>query len=156
MPDKLLVPLRLAPNLLPLLDGVYVHAQTPLIVPLAAGPYRALIDTGSSHSWVKPNIGDSLQPHSLEGYVIDQGDDVEEDASLDVKFGFMKGFSGKPVRGWVQLEQRLPAHDILLLSGDFGMQDVDLLVGMDIICSFPQCAVLIRGTQYQPSLVIEY
>jgi hypothetical protein len=156
MPEKLMLPLRLAQNLLPLLDGVYVHAEAPLTVPLGTGPYRALIDTGSSHSWVKPNIGDSLQRHSLEGYVVDRGNGTEEDAALDVKFGFMKGFSGKPVRGWVQFDRRLPAYDILLFSGDFGMPDVDLLVGMDIVCSFLQCAVLIRGTQYQPSLNIEY
>jgi len=27
---------------------------------------------------------------------------------------------------------------------------------MDIICSFLQITILIEGTQYQPSLVIEY
>src|SRR5437667_2995930 len=44
--------------------------------------YRTLIDTGSSHSWVKPHIGDSLQRHSLEGYVVDRGDGAEENASV--------------------------------------------------------------------------
>jgi len=155
MPEKLLLPLRLAQNLLPYLDGVYVYTNAPKHVPVTPGPYRALIDTGASHSWVKPHIGDTLPTHSLEGYVIDRGDGVEEEAGLDVKSGFMKGLLGKPVKGWVQLAAPLPAVEILLLSGDFDAP-ADLVVGMDIICSFLQCAVLIRGTQYQPSLVIEY
>jgi hypothetical protein len=156
MPEKLILPLGLAANLLPFLDGVYVHAQAPLTVPSSPGPYRALIDTGASHSWVAPHIGDSLQPHSLEGYVVDRGDGTEEAAGLDVRFGFMKGLSGKPVRGWVQLESRLPAYELLLFSGDIGMPGVDLVVGMDLMCSFLQCAVLIRGTETKPALVIEY
>ena len=49
---------------------------------LKQGPYRALIDTGASHSWVKPQIGDFLQTHSLEGYVIDLGDGEEEGIHL--------------------------------------------------------------------------
>jgi hypothetical protein len=154
MPVKLLLPLVLAQNLLPYLDGVYVHAEAPERPPVAPGPYRALIDTGTSHSWVKPRIGDSLPTHSLEGYVVHRGDGVQGDASLDVKFGFMKGLLGPPVKGWVQLDSRLPAYQILLLSGEFDALG-DLVIGMDLMCSFLQCAVLIRGTEYQPSLVIE-
>ena len=96
-----------------------MHAQTPVTRPLSPGPYRALIDTGASHSWVKPHIGGSLQPHSLEGYVVDRGDGKEEDATINVKFGFMKGLNGNPVKGWVQLDARLPAIEILLFSGEF-------------------------------------
>jgi hypothetical protein len=155
MPDKLLLTLSLAQNLLPYLDGVYVHAEAPLLAPVTPGSYRALIDTGASHSWVKPYIGNSLQGHSLEGYVIDRGDGIEESAGLEVKSGFMKGLSGRPVKGWVQLDARLPAYHTLLFSGEFDAP-ADLVVGMDILSSFLQCAVLIRGVKYRPSLVIEY
>lgn len=155
MPERLSLPLTLAQNLLPYLEGVYVHAEGPGSRPITPGAYRALIDTGASHSWVKAHIGDSLQTHSLEGYVIDRGNGVEEEASLDVKLGFMRGLSGKPVRGWVQLDSRLPAIEILLFSGDFDAP-ADLVIGMDLMCSFLQCVVLIRGAESQPSLVIEY
>jgi hypothetical protein len=155
MADKLALPLALLPNLLPVLEGTYVHAHGPTTTPTFPGPYRALIDTGSSHSWVKSRIGDSLQPHSLEGYVVDRGDGTEEDAAIDVKSGFMKGLEGKPVRGWVQLDARLPAIEILLLSGNFDAPS-DLVIGMDLMCSFIQCGVLIRGTQTQSMLVIEF
>ncbi|MGA9641219.1 MAG: hypothetical protein WBQ72_07470 [Terriglobales bacterium] len=154
--EKLAIPICLLQNLLPVLDGVYVHAQAPTVRPQAPGPYRALIDTGSSHSWVKPHIGNALQPHSLEGYVLDHGHGTEEDANIDVKFGFMKGLSGKPVRGWVQLEPRLPAIEILLFSGDFDDVTADVLVGMDLMCSFLQFAILIRGTQTLPMLALEF
>jgi hypothetical protein len=155
MADSLALPLALLPNLLPVLEGVYVHAQGPTTSPALPGPYRALIDTGSSHSWVKPPIGESLQPHSLEEYVVDRGDGAEEDAAIDVKSGFMKGLEGKPVRGWVQLDARLPAIETLLLSGNFDAP-ADLVIGMDLMCSFIQCGVLIRGTQTQSMLVIEF
>ncbi len=153
MPDRLILPLVLEPNLLPYLDGVY--AQAPQSAPATPGTYRALIDTGASHSWVKPHIGDSLPPHSLDGYVIDRGDGIEEDLGVDVKFGFMKGLSGRPTRGWVQLDSRLPAYEIMLLSEEFEAP-ADVIVGMDLMCSFLQCAVLIKGIKYAPSLVIEY
>jgi len=155
MPEKISLPLLLAENLLLYLNGVYAYADVPKHPPHTPGPYRALIDTAASHSWVKPHIGDTIPTHSLEGYVVDRGDGVEEEAGLDVKSGFMKGLLGRPVKGWIQLAPPLPAVEILLLSGDFGAP-ADLVVGMDIICTFLQCAVLIRGTKYQPSLVIEY
>lgn len=155
MPDRLALPLVLLPNLLPILEGVYVHAQAPSIRPSAPGQYRALIDTGATHSWVKPHIGDSLQPYSLEGYVVDRGDGTEEDAGIDVKFGFMKGLKGKPVRGWVQLEARLPAVEILLFAGELEAP-ADLVIGMDIICSFVQCRLLFRGTNRPAKLVLEF
>jgi len=82
MPDKIGLPLILLPNLLPTLEGVFVHAQTPVARPLTPGTYRALIDTGASHSWVKPQIGDTLEPHSLEGYFLDRGDGKEADTRL--------------------------------------------------------------------------
>jgi hypothetical protein len=156
MADKLALPLVLLSNLLPMLEGVYVHPQAPTTSPLSPGPYRALIDTGASHSWVKPHVGDLLQPHSLEGYIVDRAEGPQENASIDVKSGFMKGLPGKPVRGWVQLHARLPAIEILLLSGDFDAPVVDLVVGMDLICSFIQCGVLIRGTQGQAVLATEF
>jgi hypothetical protein len=156
MSDKLALPLILLPNLLPMLGGVHVHAKAPMTRPPSPGPYQALIDTGASHSWVKPHIGDSLQPHSLEGFVVDRGDGPEAPASIDVKSGFLKGLSGKPVRGWVQLHAQLPALEILLLSGDFDAPVVDLVIGMDLLCSFIQCGVLIRGTQAQPMLALEF
>ena len=155
MSNKLALPLILLPNLLPMLQGVYVPARGPMTKPPSPGPYSALIDTGASHSWVKPHIGDSLEPHSLEGYVVHHGDGKEEDAGVDVKFGFMKGLNGKPVKGWVQLDARLPAIENLILSGDFEAP-ADLVIGMDLICSFIQCGVLIRGTQTQSMLVIEF
>ena len=155
-PEKLVIPIGLLQNLLPVLDGVYVHAQAPTTRPGAPGAYRALIDTGSSHSWVKPHIGDALQPHSLDGYALDRGDGTEEDANIDVKFGFMKGLPGKPVRGWVQLEPRLPAIEILLFSGNFADGMADVLIGMDLMCSFLQFAILIRGTQTLPMLALEF
>jgi len=75
----------------------------------------------------------------------------------DVKFGFMKGLSGKPVRGWVQLEARLPAIEILLFSGDFNAPgDLIIIIGMDILCSFMQCGIVFRGVQAQPLLVLEF
>jgi hypothetical protein len=89
--ERLLLPLAFAQNLLLYLRGVYVHAQAPQNRPVTPGPYLAVIDSGASHSWVKPNIGDHLQRHSLEGYVIHRGDGVEEDADLDVKLGFGLG-----------------------------------------------------------------
>ena len=155
MADKLALPLALLPNLLPIIDGVYVHAEAPVIRPISPGGYRALIDTGSSHSWVKPHIGESLRPHSLEGYVVDRGEGVEENAGIEIKSGFMKGLNGKPVRGWVQLEARLPAIEMLLFSGDFDAP-ADLVMGMDLMCSFAQCAVLVRGVETSPILVIEF
>jgi len=154
MSERLALPLVMLPNLLLMLEGVYVHVHPPMFRPGSPGPYRALIDTGASHSWVKPHIGDSLQPHSLEGYIVDSGDGKEE-AGIDVKVGFMKGLNGKPVRGWVQFESRLPAIDILLFSGDFGA-DADLVIGMDLLCSAVQCGVLIRGNQAPPMLAIEF
>jgi hypothetical protein len=155
MADKLTLPLSLLPNLLPIIDGVYVHAEGPKVRPILPGQYRALIDTGASHCWVKPHIGDALRPHSLEDYVVDRGDGIEEEAGFEIKSGFMKGLSGKPVEGWVQLDARLPAYKMLLLSGDFDAP-ADLVIGMDLICSFLQCAVLIRGTGTLPMLVIEF
>lgn len=155
MPDKLILPLTLLRNLLPVLDGVHIHARGPLTPPLSPRPYRALIDTGSSHTWIKPSIGEGLEPHSLEGYVTDRGDGVEEDAGIDVKAGFMKGLSGQPRNGWVQLDPRLPAIQLLLLSGDFEAP-ADLVVGMDLMLSFLQFAVLVRGMETQPALVIEF
>jgi hypothetical protein len=156
MPDKIVLPLLLLPNLLPILEGVFVRGHDPTLGPVLRGPYRALIDTGASHSWVKPYIGDFLQPHSLEGYVVEGGDGVEVDAnSIEVMCGFMKGLSGKPVSGKVQLEARLPFIEILLFSGDLDAP-VDLVIGMDIISSFIQCGVLIRGTQTPSMLAIEF
>jgi hypothetical protein len=155
MPNRIGLHVVLLSNLLPVLDGVYVHAQAPATRPLSPGPYRALIDTGASHSWVKPQIGDSLQSHSLEGYVVDRGAGDEGDVTIDVKSGFLKGLKGKPVRGWVQLDARLPAIEILLLSGESNAPG-DLVVGMDLLCSFPQCGILFKGIQEQPSLVIEF
>jgi hypothetical protein len=153
--ERLLLTLDLAENLLLYLKGVYIHSQAPRSRPVAPGPHVALIDSGASHSWVKPSIGDKLEPHSLEGYVVRRGDGVEEDAGLEVKFGFMKGLQGKPVKGWVQLDARLPAYGILLFSGEFGAP-ADIVIGMDIMCSFIQCGVLVRGTAQRPSLAIEY
>jgi hypothetical protein len=153
--DRLALPLVLLQNWLPSLEGVYVHAQAPTTKPISPGPYRALIDTGASHSWVKSHIGDSLQSHSLEGYVVDRGDGTEEEAGVDVKVGFMKRLSGRPVRGWAQLDARLPAIEMLLLSGDFGAP-ADVLIGMDLLCNFVQCGVLIRGVARQPQLVLEF
>ena len=155
MPERTLLPLSFLPNMLPVLDGVYVHAYAPVAKPVLPGPYRALIDTGSSHSWVKPAIGDNLRSHSLEGYVVDRGNNEEEEVLVDVKTGFLKGLSGNPRKGWIQLEPNLPAIDLLLLSGDFEAP-VDLVLGMDLMLSFVQCAVLVRGLQFKPTLVIEY
>jgi hypothetical protein len=155
MPDKIGLPLILLPNLLPTLEGVFVHAQTPVARPLTPGTYRALIDTGASHSWVKPQIGDTLEPHSLKGYVLDRGDGKEEEIIVDVKSGFMKGLNGKPVKGWVQLDARLPAVEMLLLSGDFNAP-ADVLIGMDFLCNFIQCGVFFKGVQGQALLVIEF
>ena len=155
MTDRLALPLVLLRNWLPSLEGVYVHAQAPTTKPISPGPYRALIDTGASHSWVKSHLGDSLQSHSLEGYVVDRGDGTEEEAGVDVKVGFMKRLSGRPVRGWAQLDARLPAIEMLLLSGDFGAP-ADVLIGMDLLCNFVQCGVLIRGVAGQPQLVLEF
>jgi hypothetical protein len=155
MTQQVVLPLRLLPNLLPVLEGVYVHPEAPLTKPTVPGPYRALIDTGSSHSWVKPAIGDLLQPHSLEGYVLERGDGIEEDLALDVKSGFMKGLQGKPVEAWVQLDRRLTAFKVLLLSGDFDMPHADVVLGMDYLLNFVQCGVLFRGLQTQSQLVIE-
>ena len=61
----------------------------------------------------------------------------------------------RPVRGWVQLDARLPAIEMLLLSGDFGAP-ADVLIGMDLLCNFVQCGVLIRGVARQPQLVLEF
>ena len=155
MSERLLLPLGLAENLLLYLRGVDVHAEAPPSRPITPVPYTALIDSGASHSWVKPNIGNNLSLHSLEGYVVHRGDGVEEDAELDVKFGFTNGLSGKPVRGWVQLDARLPAYEMLLFSGEFDAP-ADLVLGMDVMCSFIQCGILVRGTQQQPSMAIEY
>jgi hypothetical protein len=91
----------------------------------------------------------------LEGYVVDRGDGEGGDVIIDVKSGFLKGLKGKPVRGWVQLDARLPAIEILLLSGEFNAPG-DLVVGMDLLCSFLQCGILFKGIQQQPSLVIEF
>jgi hypothetical protein len=155
MTEKIALPLIALPNLLPTLRGVHVHAAAPIMPPSSPGPYSALIDTGSSHTWVKPHVGKLLEPHSLEDYVIDRGDGVEEDAGVIVKSGFMKGLQGTPLRGWVQLEERLPALDLLLLSGEFEAP-TDLVIGMDLIFSFLQFGILIRGMNTQPTLVIEY
>jgi hypothetical protein len=155
MPDRLTLPLGLLSNLLPVLSGVHIHAEAPLARPVSSGPYDAVIDTGSSHTWIKPVVGNGLQPHSLEGYVIDRGDGVQEEAGIDVKAGFMRGLSGSPRRGWVQLDVRLPAIEMLLLSGDFDMP-TDVLIGMDLIASFLQFAVVIRGTETQPFLQVEF
>ena len=155
MTQQIVLTLRLLSNYLPVLEGVYVHPEAPLIRPTMPGPYRAVIDTGSSHSWVKPAIGDMLQPHSLEGYVLDRGDGVEEDLALDVKSGFMKGLQGKPVGAWVQLDKRLTAFKVLLLSGDFDMPHADVLLGMDYLLNFVQCGLLFRGLQTRSQLVIE-
>ena len=155
MTDRVALPLGLLSNLLPVLDGVYVHAQAPMMRPIGPGPYRALIDTGASHSWVKPHVGDLLQPHSLEGYIVDWGDGIEENAGLEVKTGFMKGLTGKPVHGWVQLDPRLPAIGILLLSGDLDAP-VDLVIGVDIMRSFLQCGVLFRGVEGASALALEF
>jgi hypothetical protein len=155
MTEKISLPLVLLSNLLPTLEGVYVHEQAPTMRPFSPGPFRALIDTGASHSWVKPHIGDVLQPHSLEGYVVNRCDGTEENWSPDVKFGFMKGLTGKPVRGWVQLAAQLPAIDILLFSGEFPAP-ADLLIGMDLICSFIRCGLVFAGPRVHPTLLIEY
>ena len=139
-----------------MLEGVFVHAQAPTTGALSPRPYRALIDTGASNSWVRTHIGDMLQPYSLKGYVVDRGDGVEEEASIDVKSGFMKGLTGKPVRGWVQLHERVPAREMLLLSGDTKAPVADLVIGMDLLCSFVMCGVLVRGSRGQPTLAIEF
>ena len=155
MTQQVVLPLRLLPNLLPVLEGVYVHPEAPLTKPTVPGPYRALVDTGSSHSWVKPTIRDLLRPHSLEGYVLDRGDGVGEDLANDVKSGFMKGLQGKPVQAWVQLDRRLTAFNVMLLSGDFDMGQADAVLGMDYLLNFVQCGLLFRGLQTQSQLVIE-
>jgi hypothetical protein len=56
----------------------------------------------------------------------------------------------------VQLDARLPAIDILLFSGNFDVPTVDVIVGMDLMCSFIQFGVLVRGIQASPTLAIEY
>jgi hypothetical protein len=155
MAIQLALPLVMLPNLLPVLEGIYVYAQPPTTRPLSPGPYRALIDTGASHSWVKPDIGSSMQPHSLEGYVVRRGDGTEENAGIDVKSGFMKGVIGKPVTGWVQFEQRLPAIKQMLLCGEFDVP-VDMVIGMDLLLFFPLCGVMVRGDRGQPFLAIEF
>lgn len=142
------LPLLLLPNMLPVLDGVYVYATPPRVSPCSPGPYRSLIDTGSGNSWVKPEIGDLLETFPMKDLVIDRGDGIELEASVDVKSGFMKGLRGKPVKGWVQLDGRLATYSVMLLSGDFGM-DCDLIIGMDILCSFARSAIIIKGLQEQ-------
>jgi hypothetical protein len=67
----------------------------------------------------------------------------------------MKGLTGKPVRGWVQLAAQLPAIDILLFSGEFPAP-ADLLIGMDLICSFIRCGLVFAGPRVHPTLLIEY
>jgi hypothetical protein len=156
MLNRIALPLVFLPSLLLRLDGVYVHTERPTIRPFSPGPYGAVIDTGASHSWVRPEIGELLPPHSLEGYVLDRGDGQDENLSVDVKSGFLKGLAGKPVTGWVQLDPRLPTIEILLLSGNFDVPGIDLLIGMDLMCSFIKCGVLVQGAQRPPTLAIEY
>ena len=67
----------------------------------------------------------------------------------------MKGLNGKPVRGWSQLDLQLPAFEILLFSGDFNAP-ADLVIRMDILCSFMQCGIVFKGVQGQPLLVLEF
>ena len=86
---------------------------------------------------------------------MDRGDGVGEDLAIDVKSGFMKGLQGKPVQAWVQLDRRLTAFNVMLLSGDFDMGQADAVLGMDYLLNFVQCGLLFRGLQTQSQLVIE-
>jgi hypothetical protein len=155
MTQKIGLPLTILENYLVVLDNIYVHAQAPVAKPVNPGLYRALIDTGASHTWVKPKIGDTLNPHSLDGYVLDRGDGKEEDLTPEVKFGFQKGLKAKPVKGYVQLDVRFPAYELLLFSGDFDAP-TDVVLGMDVLFSFIQCGIVFKGTQEQPLMVFEF
>ena len=155
MTQKLALPLSLLPNLLPTLSGVFVHSKPPLFRPTSRGPYLALIDTGATHSWVSSEIGKTLEPHSLEGYILPKDALAWEAEGVEVKFGFMKGLKGKPVRGFVQLDSRLPAMDMLLFSGDVELQGADLVLGMDLLCSFIQCGLVVSGPIGPATLVVE-
>lgn len=42
----------------------------------------------------------------------------------------------------------------MLICGDFGIPDVDLLIGMDTLCSFARSAVVVEGVDRQ-FLVVE-
>lgn len=93
---KIILPLQLLRNFLIVLDGVYVYPEAPIGPrPVGPGPYRAVIDTGSGNSWIKPEIGGSFESYPVDDLVLDQGKDSES-GFVDVKFGFMKDLAGKP------------------------------------------------------------
>ena len=152
MLPKVMLPLSRLSNGILILEGVYVYANLPQVIPDGRGPYSALIDTGSSNSWVKPKIGNQLAPYNYDDLVIDPGDGTERDIAVDIKFGFQTGLRGTPVKGWVQLDRQLAAYNHLFLSGDFPAQ-TDLLIGMDILLSFAQSSIIICANQGQYILI---
>jgi hypothetical protein len=149
MGQRIELPCVMLRNLLIMLEGVFVHLQPPAKPPTHRGPYRAIIDTGSSNTWVCPKIGDLLAPYPAEELDLDG-----KHSTLDVKFGFQKGQTAKPVEGWVQLDPRLTAYRMLLLSGDLGI-DADIVIGLDMLCSFVRSAVVVSGLKTQPVLLLE-
>jgi hypothetical protein len=149
MGQKIELPLVMLRNLLLMLEGVFVHLHPPAKPPTHPGPYRAIIDTGSSNTWVCPKIGDLLAPYPTEE--LDLGD---KQSTPEVKFGFRKGQTAKPVEGWVQLDPRLTAYRMLLLSGDSEIS-ADVVIGMDMLCSFVRSAVVVSGVKTQPVLLLE-
>ena len=153
MAPKITLPLVLLPNMHLVLEGVYVYAEPPLIEPTVPGPYRALIDTGAGNSWIKPSLGSLMAPYPLDQLVVDEGKGKQEDITVDVKFGFQKGLTGKPVEGWIQLHSSLCAYRHLLLTGDFDAE-ADVILGTDALCSFARSGIVFHGVKEQ-FLIIE-
>jgi hypothetical protein len=153
MAPKITLPLVLLPNMQLVLEGVYVYAKPPLMKPTVPGPYRALIDTGTGNSWVKPSLGSLMASVALEELVVDEGKGKEEDMTVDVKFGFQKGLTAKPVEGWIQLHSSLSAYRHILLTGDFDAE-ADVILGTDALVSFARSGVVFHGVKEQ-FLVIE-
>jgi hypothetical protein len=153
MAPKITLPLILLPNMQLVLKGVYVYAKPPQMKPTVPGPYRALIDTGTGNSWVKPSLGSLMAPYPLDELLVDEGKGKQENMTVDVKFGFQKGLSAKPVEGWVQLHSSLCAYRHLLLAGDFDAE-ADVILGTDALSSFARCGIVFHGIKEQ-FLVIE-
>ena len=153
MAPKIALPLVLLSNFQLVLEGVYVYAKPPVMKPTGPGPCRALIDTGTGNSWVKTSLGSQMAPYPLDELLVDEGKGNQGDMTLDVKFGFQKGLTGKPVEGWLQLHQSLSAYRHLLVSADFDAE-ADVILGTDALSSFARCGIVFHGITEQ-FLVIE-